>query len=129
MWKFIASKPKLAKSGYTFQAQYSFDKRKKEADRLLKEYPGFIPVIFEKNDDVTITQLKKNKYILNKNTSIGQLLYIIRNGLDLSASQALFIFTGSEIPSIAHTLETVYEKHKDADGFLYITYATENTFG
>ena len=26
-------------------------------------------------------------------------------------------------------MATVYEEHKDEDGFLYITYSGENTFG
>ena len=29
----------------------------------------------------------------------------------------------------AHLMSTIYEEQKDEDGFLYITYSGENTFG
>lgn len=32
-------------------------------------------------------------------------------------------------PCAAAMMATVYEDHKDEDGFLYITYSGENTFG
>jgi GABA(A) receptor-associated protein len=33
------------------------------------------------------------------------------------------------IPPTASMLNTVYEQHKDKDGFLYIEYSDENVFG
>lgn len=41
----------------------------------------------------------------------------------------LFIFINNIIPSQHESVSTIYEQHKDVDGFLYITYSGENTFG
>jgi len=33
------------------------------------------------------------------------------------------------LPPSSAVMSTIYEKHRDSDGFLYITYSGENTFG
>ena len=33
------------------------------------------------------------------------------------------------MPTISENLSIVYRNHEDEDGFLYITYSGENTFG
>jgi hypothetical protein len=37
--------------------------------------------------------------------------------------------TGRSGALAAALMSTIYEDHKDEDGFLYITYSGENTFG
>jgi GABA(A) receptor-associated protein len=39
------------------------------------------------------------------------------------------LFVSGVIPPTAALLSTIFEEHKDEDGFLYITYSGENTFG
>ena len=50
--------------------------------------------------------------------------------IKLAPEQAIFLFvsSGTLPPSVA-ALQTVYDKYKDEDGFLYMTYSGENTFG
>lgn len=43
--------------------------------------------------------------------------------------QAIFIFVDEVLPPTAALMSSIYEEHKDEDGFLYITYSGENTFG
>lgn len=33
------------------------------------------------------------------------------------------------LPPTAALMSTIYEEHKDEDGFLYVLYSGENTFG
>jgi GABA(A) receptor-associated protein len=49
--------------------------------------------------------------------------------LKLPAEQAIFLFVNGVIPPTAALMNTIYEEHKDEDGFLYISYSGENTFG
>lgn len=53
---------------------------------------------------------------------MGQFVYVIRKRIKLPAEKALFIFTGEIIPPTAALMSSIYEEHKDDDGFLYITY-------
>jgi len=40
-----------------------------------------------------------------------------------------FLFVEDVLPPSSALMSQIYEKHKDSDGFLYITYSGENTFG
>ena len=49
--------------------------------------------------------------------------------MGLLPEEALFIFAGSSVLSSNTLISAIYENHKDPDGFLYIKYSGENTFG
>ena len=62
--------------------------------------------------------------------TVGQFVYVIRKRIKLSPEKAIFIFVSNNVlPPTASLMSAVYEEHKDDDGFLYITYSGENTFG
>jgi GABA(A) receptor-associated protein len=127
---FIRNPPTPSKSGYEFKMQHSFEKRKEETTRLKEKYPDKIPIILEKSTSSGLPDVKKEKYLLQKEITIAQFLYAIRQELKLDSSMALFLFiNNSVIPSTIETLGEVYEKNRDKDGFLYITYCKEQTFG
>ncbi|KAG4098328.1 hypothetical protein H8356DRAFT_1354885 [Neocallimastix lanati (nom. inval.)] len=42
---------------------------------------------------------------------------------------AFYIFIGEIIPNNTEIMSSIYEKYKNEDGFLYITYEGESTFG
>ena len=61
---------------------------------------------------------------------MGQFMHVIRRRLKLDPAKAIFLFINNRVmPSTSETLAAIYHEHKDADGFLYITYSGENTFG
>ena len=61
--------------------------------------------------------------------NLGQFVYIIRKRIKLEASQALFVTVNSVLESSNTMISELYETQKDEDGFLYIVYTSENTFG
>jgi GABA(A) receptor-associated protein len=110
----------------------SFEERKKESERMLTKYNDRIPVIVEKSNTFSnnLPTIERNKYLVPKDLTVGQFLHVIRKGIKLDSAQALFIFVNKNIvpPSTAF-VSSVYDDYKCEDGFLYITYATENVFG
>jgi len=48
---------------------------------------------------------------------------------NLNEEKAIFLFINEVLPPSSALMSQIYEKHKDEDGFLYITYSGENTFG
>lgn len=127
---FFKSKPSPSKNGYEFKMQHSFDKRKEESSRLIKKFPNKIPIILEKSDSSALPRINKQKFLLPKDITIGQFIYIIRSKIKLDASQSIFIFINNYvIPSTNQTIGDVYIDHADKDGYLYITYSAEQTFG
>ena len=60
---------------------------------------------------------------------MGQFHYVIRKRIKLAPEKALFLFCANSIPPNAALMSTVYEEQKDEDGFLYVQYSGESTFG
>ena len=58
-----------------------------------------------------------------------QLQQIIRKRIRFPAERALFMFVNNKMYPISSPVGIVYDENKDADGFLYVTYCQENTFG
>lgn len=118
------------KSKYAFTEKFSLDERKRESVKVIAKYPERIPIICEKNTNARNTpDIDKTKYLVPCDLTMGQFLYVIRKRLSISSNYALYIFVNGTIPPSSVLLITLYEKEKDEDGFLYMTYSLENTFG
>lgn len=97
-----------------------------EAERMLNKYPERLPIIVKKYSD----NVSRSKFLVPKEFTIGQLIYIIKRKTQMKPSEAIFIFTEKNIlMTTGSRIEDIYEKHKNKDGFLYIIYSLENTFG
>lgn len=115
-----------------FKSQYSLNERIKESSRVINKYPDRLPVICEKSTyskNSNLLNVDKSKYLVPMDLTISQFLYVIRNRLKLSAEIAIFLFVGRTIPPSSALMSYIYNKYKDIDGFLYITYSSENVFG
>lgn len=115
----------------SFKSKNSLIDRIYESQRILTKYPDKIPIICEKNINASIhcPTIDKNKYLLSKDLTIGQFIYVIRKRLNISSEKALFLFIGNTIPSSTNSILSVYNLYKEADNFLYVSYSFENTFG
>lgn len=114
----------------SFQKSNPFEKRCQESERIRKKFPDRIPVIVERNTNcTTVPVVDKNKYLVPSDLTIGQFVYVVRRRIKLSPEQAIFVFVGNHLPPTASPMSSIYDSHKASDGFLYITYSGENTFG
>ena len=113
-----------------FKKKYTFEKREAEAFRILKRYPTRIPVICERAEPSDIALIDKHKYLVPVELIMGQFIFVIRRRLKLDAAKAIFMFVNNQIiPPSNASLGELYEEYKSEDGFLYMTYSGENTFG
>jgi len=104
--------------------------RVKKSQLILEKYPDRVPLIIQpsKNDRDTYP-IDKSKYITPRDLTLLQLQQIIRRRIRFPAEKALFMFINNKIYPITSVIGTMYDTNKDSDGFLYITYCQENTFG
>jgi GABA(A) receptor-associated protein len=79
-------------------------------------------VICEKVEKSEIATIDKKKYLVPADLTVGQFVYVIRKRIKLSPEKAIFIFVDEVLPPTAALMSSIYEEHKDEDGFLYITY-------
>ncbi|KAF3988454.1 hypothetical protein FT663_03306 [Candidozyma haemuli var. vulneris] len=112
-----------------FKDENSFEKRKSESTRILQRFKDRLPVICEKVENSDIQEIDKRKYLVPGDLTVGQFVYVIRKRIKLPSEKAIFIFVNDILPPTAALMSTVYEEHKDEDGFLYVLYSGENTFG
>ena len=114
-----------------FKSQFSFEDRIKTFEKLIQKFPDRIPVICEpsNNPNIDISHYEKTKYLVPQNITIGEFLLTIRNQLKLNSEEAIFLFINNTLPSITKSMGEIYNKFKDADGFLYLIFSGENTFG
>ncbi|THU73971.1 hypothetical protein C4D60_Mb04t28450 [Musa balbisiana] len=117
----------MAKS--SFKLEHPLERRQAEAARIREKYPDRIPVIVEKAERSDIPDIDKKKYLVPADLTVGQFVYVVRKRIKLSAEKAIFIFVKNSLPPTAAMMSAIYEENKDEDGFLYMTYSGENTFG
>ena len=113
---------------YNYKKKIEFDFRINESKKILKKYPDKIPLIIEKSNNC-IYNIDKNKYLVPKDIKMQQLLFIIRKRLKIKDSEAIFIYINDRLQPSNSYISEIYDNNKDEDGFLYINYSTENTFG
>ena len=102
----------------------------KEINLLKEKYPDKIPIIVNKSNNCTLEEIVKKKFLVPKYITAGQFSYILRRRLELKEHIALFILFNNRLLPSNKCLDEIYDelKNKD-DGFLYIYYTNENTFG
>jgi GABA(A) receptor-associated protein len=113
-----------------YKIEYSFQDRVYQTQSILEKYPDRVPVICEKNQkSLTTRNIDKRKYLVPFDLTVGQFMYVIRKRLQLPAEYGLYFFIKGYIPPSSVIISEIYDKYKDEDGFLYIVYSMENTFG
>lgn len=115
----------------TYKEKQPFEQRLTESTSIKNKFPGRIPVIVEvaSNTSKDIPIIDKNKFLVPGDLTLGQFIFIIRKRLTLPSEKALFVFVNNSLPLTSQLMRELYTHHKDNDGFLYIKYASENTFG
>ena len=115
--------------GSRFKCEHSFVARNAEAERIKSKYPERVPIIVEKSRRSNVPDIDKKKYLVPYDLTVGQFVYVIRKRIKMRPEEAIFVFVKNVLPPTASTLSQVYDDYRDEDGFLYITYSSENTFG
>jgi GABA(A) receptor-associated protein len=103
---------------------------RKEVDLIRHKYPHYIPIVVRtKNNSL---QLKKCKFLVTGDITVGQFIYIIRKRLEqkLHSSHSLYLFINNTVPTASHLLSMVYSAQVDKEtGMLFCTVCQEHTFG
>ena len=113
-----------------FRENNSYPKRKDESDHIISKYPGRVPIICERRG-TNIPKADKYKYLVPQDLTMGQFLFVIRNRIKIKPYVGLYLFIGNggTLANTAMLVSDCYINHKNEDGFLYINYSGENTFG
>lgn len=119
----------MVKMKFKYKEENTLEERQAEAFRIKRKYPERLPVIVEKLPRSQIQFLEKKKFLVPNDLSVAQFMWMLRKKIHLPSEKAIFLFVGRMLPQSSASMGEVYAEHKDEDGFLYVAYSGENTFG
>ena len=96
------------------------------------KYKGKLPVILIKHPQSKMKQLERFRIVMKKDTQLLELMNTIRKDLGAGMpDHAIYMFTHStrELLRAQSTFNELYLKYKSEDGFLYLSYAEQESFG
>ncbi|KAM6366604.1 LOW QUALITY PROTEIN: microtubule-associated protein 1 light chain 3 gamma [Alca torda] len=114
-----------------FKLRKSFATRLEEVAGIRAKFPTKIPVIVERyHREKYLPLLDKTKFLVPEELTMTQFITIIRSRMALTATQAFYLLVNNKsLASMSLTMAEVYRDYKDEDGFVYMTYASQEMFG
>ncbi|RNA33954.1 microtubule-associated s 1A 1B light chain 3C [Brachionus plicatilis] len=114
-----------------FRERKSLAARIEEVQGIRRKFPNKLPVIVERyHKEKNLPCLDKTKFLVPREISMSQFVAIIRNRMMLNQSQAFYLLIDDKgIASMSMTMAEIYERKKSNDGFLYMSYASQEMFG
>jgi GABA(A) receptor-associated protein len=137
----VAFRPEK-ESAARFVEKYTFDQRTNQSSKIRDKYPDHVPVILEPALEKRITKRGqsfakqvvdgglKTKYLVPGTQSVAKFMATVRKQVKLSKEEALYLMTlDNTIPASVMTMAQLDKSHRSEDGFLYLVFTGENTFG
>uniref|UniRef100_A0A8C4TUN0 Microtubule associated protein 1 light chain 3 gamma n=1 Tax=Falco tinnunculus TaxID=100819 RepID=A0A8C4TUN0_FALTI len=96
-----------------------------EVAQIQIKYPNKIPVVVERyQKEKMLPPLTRTKYLVAQD--LNTCFLPGRTRLCLASSQTFFLLVNDKgLPNMAITMQELYRDHRDEDGFLYLTYASQ----
>jgi len=112
-----------------FKKNFTFDERCNQSRNIRLKYPNRIPIFVSRSCNNNCPKIDRNKYLVPNDLTLGQFMFVIRKRLKLNSEDAIYLFINNKVPPTSSLLSQIYEHNKSKDGFLYIVYSGESTFG
>ncbi len=108
----------------------------KSIKSLLKRNPDRLPVICNPGNNSSLKPLDKKKFLVPKDLTFFQFLYVLRSRLDntdLQYKDAIYLYiidkNGKMFIPNNQIFASIYDEYKREDDCIYVYYDKEATFG
>lgn len=114
----------------SFRSKNTLETRKRESSRIRTKHPNRIPVIVERGEGCKLPLISATRYLVPEDFPVSSFMGTIRGKIQLKPEEAIFLyFGGNNLVAQTQLMSQVYQAYKNEDGFLYVTYMNESTFG
>lgn len=105
----------------------NIETRKATASRIRNTYPDRIPIIITEIGSI----LNRKKFLVPKEYTLTKFMFELRNHIkSLQPDKTIYLLLENKLlPRMTDSIEDIYNKHKNEDGFLYLICCEESTFG
>ena len=115
---------------WNFQKLHPESERKAECEKIMRFWPKKIPIILEKKEGSHLEDVPKAKLLCPDSYNYSQFLMCLRKKISLGKDDSLFVFVGgTDLITGEKTMLSIYQDHKDPDGFLYLMYCEHASLG
>lgn len=123
-----------------FRKQFDYESRCNESARIREKYTSRVPIIVHRSPyEKDIPAINRRKFLVPDDLTMAQFMYVLRRRIELSSEKSMFLFVGDSIDKskrnsgalvpTSRTIGQIDHQYRDTDGFVYIMYAGESTFG
>jgi GABA(A) receptor-associated protein len=102
------------------------EERIKISQKIISKYPQRVPIIVDCKQEII---LDKNKYIVPNDLTVAQFMYILKKRINVNEQKSIFLLCNNQLVICTESINSLFNRQKDYDGFLYIIISLENTFG
>ena len=115
----------------TFREKLSLQKRIELSEKIRSTHYSKVPVIVDRAaDSPSLPLLEKQKYLTPQHFTFANFTNEILNHIPVTEQSHIVFFVGKSVRAMpALLMQQVYERYKDEDGFLYVTYGEHNVMG
>ena len=99
------------------------------ARKIRAAHPDRIPVILTMDPRSSLPTPDKVKFLVPRDYTIQQFIFLLRRRLRLPPEKALYVYINRQFPAANQTMKDMDATNRHVDGFLYVTVASESTFG
>lgn len=114
-----------------YQNKFTYIERVQKSNKLLQEFPNNVPVIIERYPRETLLpRIQNRQFLVPKEVTVAYLINILKSRLGRYSRHSIWLYAGNTVLQCRFsTIAEIYNKYRSLDGFLYLQYSGEETFG
>lgn len=107
------------------------EERIKLSQSLREDFPKSIPTIVQRSDtETSLQQIDKRHFLVPQDMTLGNLVGIIAARLGIYSNNSLWMYASRyPLTNRSETMTEIYNRFRETDGFLYLTYKGQESFG
>ncbi|XP_045466943.1 microtubule-associated proteins 1A/1B light chain 3C-like [Harmonia axyridis] len=98
---------------------------------MRSRFPTRVPVIVKRfSKEKHLPQLDKKKYLIPQEVTMSEFQMFLRNKMELQSNRSMYLLVNNRsMLSLSTTIAEVYHEYANNEGYLSITYTSQEVFG